>query len=165
MAGGLLFERTRLGGSRLQSAEYPRALRSLLWGMVLFAPLGLLNAADGSPGGDVGWVTEAWMPVTLPWFSGISEEVWFRLFFVGLSFFLLRPALRGRPALAVVVVVLFTGIVFGLAHGRSIDRLLTTGLLFGVPLGAVFARRDFEHAVGAHYAINAFPWLMAFLEA
>ena len=41
---------------------------------------------------------------------------------------------------------------------------LVTGLLFGLAMAAVFARRDWEHAVGAHYMINMVATLMVFLE-
>ena len=104
------------------------------------------------------------MPLSLPWFSGIAEETWFRLLLVGLCYFFLRPALRRYPALAVMVAVLVSGTMFGLAHGRTLERFLTTGLLYGVPMAAIFSRRDWEHAVGAHYMINMIPWVMVFLE-
>ncbi len=164
VAGGLLFDRTRLGGIQLIAGRYGDLLKSLFWGCLLFVPLGLINAADGSPGIDITWVTEWWMPFSLPWFSGIAEEVWFRLFLVGLCFFLLGPAFRTRPSLAVIAAVLFSGITFGLGHGRTLEGFLTTGLLYGVPLAAIFAKRDWEHAVGAHYMINLVPWVMVFLE-
>jgi hypothetical protein len=165
VAGGLLLERTRFGGGQLLSGRYGGALASFLRGCILFLPLGLINAADGSPGEGITWVNEAWMTFTLPWFSGLAEETWFRLLLMGLCFFLLRPALKGRPGLAVVAVVLFSGITFGVGHGRTLERFLTTGLLYGVPMAAVFARRDFEHAVGAHYMVNYIPWVMVFLKA
>ncbi len=165
VAGGLLFERTRLGGVQLLAGRYGEVVKSVVWGCVLFVPLGLLNAADGSPGTDITWVTEWWMPLSLPWFSGIAEETWFRLLLLGLCFFLLRPAFRGRPALGVLAAVLFSGITFGLGHGRTVERFLTTGLLYGVPMAAVFAKRDWEHAVGAHYMVNMIPWVMVFLES
>jgi hypothetical protein len=164
VAGGLLFDRTRLGGIQLRAGRYGEVLKSVLWGALLFVPLGLINAADGSPGSNIAWVTEWWMPVSLPWFSGIAEEIWFRLFLLGLCFFLLRPAFRTHPALAVVAAVLFSGITFGLGHGRTLERFLTTGLLYGVPMAAMFAKRDWEHAVGAHYMVNMIPWVMVFLE-
>lgn len=163
VVGGQLVSRTRLGGARLLEGRYKQALWGLLRGCLLFVPLGLINAADGSPGPEIDWVTEWWMPLSLPWFSGIAEEIWFRLFMVSLCFFLLRPALRGEPLPAIVGAALFSSIIFGLGHGRELETFLTTGLLYGVPMAAVFVRRDWEHAVGAHYMINMIPWLMAFL--
>ncbi len=163
VAGGLLIDRTGFGASQLHRGAYRAAAGSFLRGCALFVPLGLVNAVDDSPGS--GWVTEAWMPLSLPLFSGISEEAWFRLLLVGLSYFLLRPAFKKRPAAAAVCALLFGAVVFGLGHGRSLDRLLTTGLLYGLPMAVVFARRDWEHAVGAHYMINMIPWLMAYLES
>jgi len=136
----------------------------VLWGGLLFVPLGLTNAAGGSPGSQIGWVTEWWMPFWLPWFSGIAEEVWFRLFLVGLGYFLLRPAFRTHPALAVIVSVLFSGITFGVGHGRTVEGFVMTGLGYGVPMAALFAKRDWEHAVGAHYVVNLIPWFAAFAE-
>lgn len=64
---------------------------------------------------------------------------------------------------AFATTVLFSGITFGLGHGRDVQTFLTTGLLYGVPLAAVFAWRDWEHAVGAHYMINMPTWVVAFL--
>jgi hypothetical protein len=164
IAGGLLFSRTNLGGIQLLAGRYVKALQSFLWGCLLFVPLGLINAAEGSPGAGITWVTEWWMPFSLPWFSGIAEETWFRLLLVGLCYFMLRPAFRKHPALAVLAAVIFSGITFGLGHGRTLERFLTTGLLYGLPMAGIFARRDFEHAVGAHYMVNMIPWVMVFLE-
>jgi hypothetical protein len=164
VAGGLLFHHTGLGGAQLLASRYLQALRSFLLGCLLFVPLGLANAVAGSPGSSITWVTEWWLPLWLPWWSGIVEETWFRLLLVGLVYWLLRPAFQSHPALAVLAAILFSGIAFGLSHGLSMEGFLTTGLLYGVPLAAVFARRDWEHAVGAHYMVNLIPWVMAFLE-
>jgi hypothetical protein len=99
ISGGILLTRTELGGSQLLSGKYLEAVKSYLVGCLLFIPLGLFNVANGSF--RVYWVTKAWMPITMPWFSGIVEEIWFRLFLVSLIYFLLRPAFRKIPALAV----------------------------------------------------------------
>ena len=48
--------------------------------------------------------------------------------------------------------------------GTLLERFLITGLLYGLPMAVIFARRDWEHAVGAHYMINMMPTLMVFLE-
>jgi hypothetical protein len=164
IAGGLLVNHTSLGGIQLLAKRYRHALHSLLLGCLLFVPLGLFNAASGAPGSDTTWMNELWMPFWLPKFPAITEETWFRLFLVGLCYFLLRPAFPTRPALPILGAVLFSGITFGLGHERTLERFLTTGLLYGLPMTAVFARRDWEHAVGAHYMINMIPWLLVFLE-
>jgi len=164
LAGGLLINHTGLGGSQLHTGRYGKVLMSFLWGFLLFVPLGLSNAASGSPGSGITWVTEGWMPPVLPLFSGIAEEIWFRLLLIGLCFFLLRPAFRTRPVVAVVAAVVFSAITFGLGHGRTLDAFLTTGLLYGLPMAIIYVKRDLEHVIGAHYMVNMVPWLMVFLE-
>jgi hypothetical protein len=165
IAGGLLVDRTHLGGVQLLANRYIEALLSFLWGCLMFIPLGLFNAAGGSPGANITWVSEWWMPISLPWFSAITEETWFRLLLVGLCYFLLRPAFTRRPAVPIIIAVLFSAITFGLGHdGTFLDRFLVTGLLYGLPMAVVFARRDWEHAVGAHYMINMIPWMMVYFE-
>ena len=110
-------------------------------------------------------MTHLWMPFSLPWFSGIAEEVLYRLLLVTLCYFMLRPAFNKFPAVAVVLSALFSGIIFGSGHGGSLmDRFLTTGVLYGLPLAVLYVRRDWEHAVGAHYMINMIPWMMVFLQ-
>jgi hypothetical protein len=165
VAGGLLSKRTGLVGSQLYARRCREAVKSFLWGCLLFIPLGVVNAAAGSPSPRMTWVTHWWMPLSQPWFSGIVEEAWFRLFLVSLCYLLLRPAFNKRPAIAIICAELFSGITFGLGHGGTLqEKILMIGLLFGLPMAVVFARRDWEHAVGAHYMINMIPTLMVFLE-
>jgi hypothetical protein len=164
VAGNLLHKRTGLGGSQLYFKQYGKAMWSFLMGCLLFVPFGLLNAATGSPGSGITWVTHWWLPFSLPWFSGIAEETWYRLLLVTLCYFILRSAFNKIPAIAIVFSVLFSGIIFGLWHGGNLmDRFLTTGLLYGLPMAVTYAKRDWEHAVGAHYTINFVPWIMVFL--
>ena len=162
VAGALLSKRTKVGGVQLLSGGYGEALKSLLFGCLLFIPMGLVNAFGGSKVITTS-VHDWWMPLWLPLWSGINEETWFRLYLVGLCAFLMRPALRRHPNLVVLAAVLFSGIVFGVGHGRTLEVFLTTGLLYGVPFAAVFAKRDWEHAVGAHYMVNMIPAVVAFL--
>jgi hypothetical protein len=162
IAGGLLIKRTGLGGIQLLSGKYREALKSLLFGCLLFVPLGLINAFDGSMIITTS-VHDWWVPLGLPWWSGITEETWFRLYLVGLCTFLMRPAFRKHPNMVVIAAVLFSGITFGVVHDRTLEMFLTTGLLYGVPFAAIFAKRDWEHAVGAHYMVNLIPAVVAFL--
>jgi hypothetical protein len=166
VAGGLLSKHTDLPGSQLYNGRYKKAVASFLWGCLLFVPLGLTNAAAGSPGSYMTWVDRWWIPLSQPLFSGIVEEVLNRLFLVSLCYLLLRPAFSKRPAIAIACAVLFSGITHGLRHGGTLlENFLITGLLYSVPMAVIFVRRDWEHAVGAHYMINMIPTLMVFLEA
>jgi hypothetical protein len=166
VAGGLLSKRTTLGGSQLFGLNLKQAILSFLGGFVLFIPLGLANAASGSPGPRMTWVNNWWIPFSLPWFSGIVEETMWRLFLISLVYFLLRPLFNKQPAIAVTCAVLFSAILFGLVHsGSFLDRFLITGMLYGFPLAIIFAMRDWEHAVGGHYMINMIPTLMVLLGA
>ena len=70
--------------------------------------------------------------------------------------------LRHAPA-AAGLAVLFSAATFGLAHGQTVGNLLGAGLGYGLPMAVVFVRRDWEHAVGAHHAINFAPWVLALL--
>ena len=161
ITGGLLLKRTRLGGLQLLNGGIGPAIKSVCVGCLLFVPLGLFNAL-GDPMVDLSLIREWWMPFYLPWWSGINEEAWYRLYLVGLIYFMLRPAFHKYPGLAVIAAVLFSGIVFGVGHGFTPDNFWTTGILYGVPFAATFAKRDWEHAVGAHYMVNMIPALVAF---
>jgi len=162
IAGGLLLKRTGLGGLQLLNGGIGPAVKSVCVGCLLFVPLGLIGALS-EPSVDLSGVGEWWMPLWLPWWSGISEEAWYRLYLVGLIYFMLRPAFHKCRTLAVITAILFSGIVFGVGHGFTPDHFWTTGLLFGVPFAAIFAKRDWEHAVGAHYMVNMIPTLVAFI--
>ena len=162
VVGSLLLDRTGLGRIRLLEGQYGNVLMSFLWGCLLFIPLGLANAADKREA--YPWVNRWWKPLVMPLWSGINEEVIFRLFVVPLCYALLRPAFNCHPSLAILAAVLFSGITFGLAHGRTWEHFLSTGLCYGLPMAVVFASRDWEHAVGAHYMVNLIPWVMVFLK-
>lgn len=162
VAGALLVGRTNVGAVRLRDGT-GNALKGFLWGCLLFVPMGLFNAADGSPGSGFEWVNQWWMTPVLPLFSGVAEETLWRLLLLPLCYLLLRPAFPKHPAVPLVAAVLFSAIAFGLGHGYNLDRLLTTGLMYGLAMATVFARRDYEHAVGAHYMVNFIPWVMVFL--
>ena len=161
VAGALLVTRTGLGAVRVLDSSLAEAGRSLASGFLMFVPLALANAAGPARPG-LTWVTAWWQPIALPVWSATVEETIFRLLPVCLLFALAQPVLRHAPA-AAVLAVLFSAATFGLAHGQTVGNLLGAGLGYGLPMAVVFVRRDWEHAVGAHYAINFAPWVVALL--
>ncbi len=163
IVGSLLATHTGLGRIRLLEGQYGNAILSFLRGCALFVPLGLANAVGRQEA--YPWINAWWKPVVVPFWSGLNEEVMFRLFLVPLCYALLRPAFVGHPGLALMAAILFSGITFGLTHGHTWKHFWLTGLCYGVPMAVVFAMQDWEHAVGAHYMINFVPWVMGFLKA
>ena len=70
-----------------------------------------------------------------------------------------------HPVVPTIIAVLFSAIIHGLGHGGTfLENFLVTGLLYILPMAVVFARRDWEHAVGAHYMVDMIPWLMVLLD-
>jgi hypothetical protein len=161
VAGALLVTRTGLGAVRVLDSRPAEAGRSFASGFLMFVPLALANAAGPARPG-LTWVTAWWQPIALPVWSATVEETIFRLLLVCLLFALAQPVLRHAPA-AAGLAVLFSAATFGLAHGQTVGNLLGAGLGYGLPMAIVFVRRDWEHAVGAHYATNFAPWVMALL--
>jgi hypothetical protein len=161
IGGGLLLEHTGIGRSRLLKGEYGGALVSFLAGCVLYLPLALVNTVGGAPAGYT-WMDALWKPLAFCWLPALAEEAWARLFLVTLCYALLRPVSNEHPRRAVVAAVLLSATAHGLVHGPSLTALLETGLIYLLPMAVLFVKRDWEHAVGAHYVVNLVPFLAVF---
>jgi hypothetical protein len=103
-----------------------------------------------------------WKPLAFSWLPALAEEAWARLFLVTLCYALLRPVSNEHPHRAVVAAVLLSATAHGLVHGPSLSALLETGLVYLLPMAVLFVKRDWEHAVGAHYMVNLVPFLAVF---
>ena len=165
VSAGIINKNTKICKMHLIEYKYSQSVKNFLIGALTFIPLGLFNAASGSPGNGMDYISNWGMVFTLPLFSGITEEIWYRLFLITFLYFVLLPFTKNRPKLIVTIVILFSAISFGLSHGRSIESFLITGLLYGLPLALIFIRKNLEQAIGGHYMINLIPTLMVFLEA
>jgi hypothetical protein len=162
IGGGLLLEYSGIGRSRLLEGKYPGAFISFLTGCGLYLPLALVNTVGGAHAGYT-WMSALWKPLAFSWLPAVAEETWARLFLVTLCYALLRPVSNERPHRAVVAAVLLSATAHGLVHGPSLSALLETGLVYLLPMAVLFVKRDWEHAVGAHYVVNLVPLLAVVL--
>jgi hypothetical protein len=162
IGGGLLLAHTGIGRSRLLEGMYLGALISFLSGCALYLPLALVNTVGGAHAGYT-WMNALWKPLAFSWLPALAEETWARLFLVTLCYALLRPVSNERPHRAVVAAVLLSATAHGLVHGPSLSALLETGLIYLLPMAVLFVKRDWEHAVGAHYVVNLVPFMAVFL--
>jgi hypothetical protein len=159
IGGDILTQITGLGCVRIVEGNWRLALRGFLWACVLALPPALLNISGGAHAEDA-WVNQSWEPL-VALVPGIAEEAWARLFMTTLIYALLRPKTNARPRRALAAAILIAAFTHGLAHlpGTMIFspaalQMLLSGLLFGVPMGLLFVKRDFEHAVGYHFFVD-----------
>ncbi len=167
--GGVIVVR-EIGFGQVHIAEYRwrPAVRGFLSGCVLALPVALLNAGGGGASRDL-WVDRAWEPL-VAFVPGIAEETWARLFMMTLLYAVFRTASAKHPRRAVAAALLISAAAHGLVHlpGEAIFSsaafpALLNGLVFGVPMGLLFAKRDFEHAVGYHFFIDFLRFAAAFV--
>lgn len=159
VGGGLLVALTGLGRIRLAEGDLLGSLRGFLVGCVLALPPALLNISGGWQSRDT-WVDRWWDPLAALT-PGIAEETWARLFLVTLLYAVLRPGANKRPGVAMAGAILVAALVHALSHlppqailGPAGVMMTLTGLAYGVPMGLLFVKRDFAHAVGYHFFID-----------
>ncbi|MCW5849753.1 MAG: CPBP family intramembrane metalloprotease [Anaerolineae bacterium] len=165
IAGGLLVGYSGL--SKLTVLQSGRAaVKSFGWGCLLALPPALLNVLGGAQRGD-SWVDHWWQPVAAL-VPGIAEETWARLFLVSLVYVLLRPRTNDQPERAARAAILISALTHGFAHLPTLALLgpgglsmLVAALLYGVPMGMLFVKRDFEHAVGYHFCVDLLRFIAA----
>ena len=162
IGGGLLLAHTGIGRNRLLEGNYRVALLSFLSGCLLYLPLALVNTVGGAHA-EFTWMNALWKPLSFSWLPAVAEETWARMFLIALCYALLRPATNERPRRAVIAAMLLSATAHGLVHGPSLSNLFETGLMYLLPMAALFVKRDWEHAVGAHYVVNLLPFLAVFL--
>lgn len=166
VAGGVLVQMTGLTNVRSVDGRWCLALQGFLWASLLAMPPALLNISGGAHQSDA-WVDQLWKPLTAL-IPGIAEETWARLLLTTLLYALLRPASNQQPGRALMTAVLIGAGVHALVHlsGTMIFSpaalpALLNALLFGLPMGLLFVKRDFEHAVGYHFFIDFVRFVVA----
>lgn len=160
IAGVLLLTWSGLGQVRLLAGQYRLSLRGFVWGGVLAIPPAILNSMGNIQSGDT-WVIHWWQPLAAL-DPAISEEIWARLLLTTLVYILLRPLSNSRPRRALGVAVLVSSLTHSFAHsGINPLGLLIGGLLYDIPLGLLFVKRDLEHVIGYHFGIDFLRFLAA----
>jgi hypothetical protein len=162
VGGVLLMDRSGLGQIRLLAGQYRLSLQGLAWGCFLAVPAAILNFVGNVQGGDT-WVRHWWQPVAAV-DPAIAEELWARLFLTTFIYMLLRPRSNDHPSRALYTALLLGSLTHALAHaGINPVGLVIGSLLFEVPTGLLFIKRDLEHAIGYHFLVDYLRFMAALL--
>ncbi|MEQ8403134.1 MAG: CPBP family glutamic-type intramembrane protease [Roseitalea porphyridii] len=159
VGGTMLAAATGAAWVHSADGDWGKAAAGFLGGCALALPAALLNVSGGAHLGDA-WVDRPWEPL-VALVPGIAEETWARLFMLTLLYAVLRAASPDRAGRALFTAVLIAALVHALAHLPSAMvfspaalQMGLAALLFGVPMGLIYARLGFEWAVGYHFFVD-----------
>ncbi len=161
IAGLLLVKNTGLTRVNLLEKELSPLLKSVGIGLFLAIPWGLVSAGISFNNKELKayW----WQPLII-FVPGLNEEIWARLFIIPITYLSLRFLANTEEHCwgtiifaAIIQAVLPLPIVIWLEY---LPYLLRTALFWGIPLGYLFIRRDFETVLSFHLMTEALPLVL-----
>ncbi len=159
-AGILLLNHSKLTKFQLYEGNIFKAIQSLGWGCMLAIPPALLNIASltNSYLSASDRQFDQWWKAFYALQPGILEETWARLFLLTLFYALLRPTTLQKPQRALTAALVVSVLIHGLAHfPQSMSDPISVifgALMYGIPLGLIYIKRDFESAVAYHFFLD-----------
>lgn len=160
VAGILLLNHTGLTKIQLYDGNIRKAIQSFGWGCMLAIPPALLNIASltGSQLSEFDREFDQWWKAFYALQPGILEETWARLFLLTLFYALLRPTSSQKPQRTLTAALVISVFIHGLAHypASMSDPMsvIFAALMYGIPLGLIYIKRDFESAVAYHFFVD-----------
>ena len=100
------------------------------------------------------WIDEFWKTI-LSFNEVLLEETLMRLFLVTFLYALLLSKIQKRT-IPIITAILISSVFFGFSHFPHVDiyNYINLVILYGMPLGVLLYKRDFEIVVGYHFIIN-----------
>lgn len=164
LAGLLLVKNTKITRVNLLEKELSQILKSLGVGFFLAIPWGLVSASNISNNQEI----EAywWQPLII-FIPGLNEEIWARLFIIPIVYLSLRSFTKIEERywwtiiLAAIIQAFLPFLI--ITWFEYLPYLLRTTLLWGIPLGYLFLKRDFETVLSFHFMMEAIPLILFLL--
>jgi hypothetical protein len=160
VAGILLLNHTGLTKIQFCDGNIRKAIQSFGWGCTLAIPPALLNIASLTSAylSEFDREFNRWWEAFYALQPGILEETWARLFLLTLFYALLRPTSSQKPQRALTAALIISVFIHGLAHypASMSDPIsvIFAALMYGIPLGLIYIKRDFESAVAYHFFVD-----------
>jgi hypothetical protein len=154
VAASLLNNKYKFTIIHFNNNSYRNLIKSFLIGCLLSMPMALSNLSDVMTTNPYNWINHFWKPV-LAFNFVLLEETWVRLFIVTFIFVLLISK-TDKKFISIAIAIMISSTIFGLTHypNVTIPNCINIAILYGLPLGVLLYKRDFETAVGYHFMIN-----------
>ena len=133
---------------------YSSAIKSFLIGCLFALPMAFSNLSDVLATNPHKWIDQFWKLI-LPFNFVLLEETFMRLFLITFIYALVSSK-TDRKLIPAIVAILISSAIFGFSHYPNVDinNCISIAILYGIPLGVLFFKRDFETVVGYHFMIN-----------
>jgi membrane protease YdiL (CAAX protease family) len=147
----------------INKRNYNQTAKSFLMGCLFALPMAIANLSDALLSNGYKWINQFWQPL-LALNMSILEETWVRLFVITLIFALVSSKTNKR-FIPIITAILISSVIFGFTHSNYLDiqNCINITILYGLPIGVLFIKRDFETVIGYHFMINFIGAIAAFL--
>lgn len=154
ISASILNDKFSLTTIHFNTNSYSKLIKSFLIGCLLALPMALSNLSDVIATNPYTWINHLWQTI-LAFNFVLLEETWVRLFIITFIYVLLISKSEKR-IIPIATAILISSALFGLTHypGVDIQNCIKIAILYGLPLGILFVKRDFETVVGFHFIIN-----------
>lgn len=138
----------------INDSAYLKVIKSFGIGCLIGLPMALSNLSNALTTNAYDWIDKFWKTI-LSFNAVLLEETLMRLFIITFIYALLLSKTEKR-IIPIVTAVLISSIFFGYSHYPhiDIDYCFNIAVLYGIPLGLLFHKRDFETVIGYHFTIN-----------
>lgn len=152
--GSVLNDRFPLTIILINQHSFRGVLKSLALGCLFAMPMALSNLNDSITTNALNWITQYWQPI-LAIEAGIMEETWMRLFII-VFIYALVSAKTTKKYIPILTALIISSVFFGFGHSNyiSLQNCFSLTILYGLPMGILLIRRDFETAIGYHFMID-----------
>ena len=154
ISASILNERFHFTNIYINQGNYIQAAKSFFIGCLLGLPIAFSNLIDVIATNPYTWITELWQPA-LAFNFVLLEEVWVRFFIITLVYVLVISK-TDKKYIAVASAIIVSSAIFGFTHFPHVDlkNCINISIVYGLPLGVLFYKRDLETVVGYHFMID-----------
>jgi len=154
ISASLLNDKFRFTKIHFNNNSFSKSITSILIGCLLALPMALSNLTDVMTTNPFEWINQFWQPI-LAFNFVLLEETFMRLFIITFIYVLVSSK-TDRKIIPVITAVFISSFIFGFTHYPHVDiqNCINIVILYGLPLGLLFYKRDFETVVGYHFMIN-----------